>query len=135
MKIYNQQWEMIESPDLDLGYLIKTQRTILCYYEITQEEIGHYETVEEFPNGGKAIEWIIDAPEEGQWVFYDNLGNQIDCDIEIPNDIPHEMDMENIEECLMYIPYTFEELKEQEKEASKISTNEILNALLGIMEE
>ena len=26
------------------------------------EEVGHYETVAEYPNGGKDVEWVVDTP-------------------------------------------------------------------------
>ncbi|MBQ8733061.1 MAG: hypothetical protein IJY76_01005, partial [Anaerotignum sp.] len=54
--------EILEEYDLEKGYL--KQDTMTIYHEavIGQEEIGHYETIREYPNGGKDVEYVIDQP-------------------------------------------------------------------------
>ena len=48
--------------DFSKGYLITGQiETIIPAIE-AQEEKGHYETIAEYPNGGKDIQWIVDQP-------------------------------------------------------------------------
>jgi len=62
MEIYNEQMELIENPDLSLGYLKPGTRTE--HHEAVEgvEEVWHYETIAEYPNGGKDVEKVIDVP-------------------------------------------------------------------------
>ena len=67
MKIYNEEkTEELNLDDLnmELGYL---KEDVLIHHISAQpliEEQGHYETIAEYPNGGKDVEWIVDV--EGQ---------------------------------------------------------------------
>ena len=49
--------------NLELGYL-KPESIISMHHEATEEvkEIGHYEVIAEYPNGRKAVAWVIDVP-------------------------------------------------------------------------
>ena len=49
--------------NLELGYL-KPESIISMHHEATEEvkEIGHYEVIAEYPNGGKDVAWVIDVP-------------------------------------------------------------------------
>ena len=49
--------------NLELGYL-KPESIISIHHEATEEvkEVGHYEVIAEYPNGGKDVAWIIDTP-------------------------------------------------------------------------
>lgn len=114
MKILNVEGNVVENPDLELGHLVISKQPIKHHYIVTQEEAGYYEIIAEYPNGGKDVEWKIDTPEEGHWVTYDEKGNEIKTDIIIPDDAPHEIDIDDFEEVYTYIPYTEEELKEKE---------------------
>jgi len=62
MEIYNENMERIEKPDLSLGYLKPSTRTE--HHEAIEgvEEVWHYETIAEYPNGGKDVEKVIDVP-------------------------------------------------------------------------
>lgn len=62
MEIYNQNMERIENPDLSLGYLKHSARTV--HHEAVEgvQEKWHYETIAEYPNGGKDIKKVIDVP-------------------------------------------------------------------------
>ena len=62
MKIIDTNGNTIESPDLSLGWLEDKTRTI--HHDTVQavEEVSHYETIAEYPNGGKDVEKIIDVP-------------------------------------------------------------------------
>ena len=55
MEIYNEEMERIENPDLTLGYLKPGVRTE--HHEAVDgvSWVWHYETVTEYPNGGKDI--------------------------------------------------------------------------------
>lgn len=97
MEIYNEQMERIESPDLSLGRLERSTRTV--HHEAVQgvEEVWHYETVAEYENGGKDVEKVIDVPGVEAQAAYDE---------EIP--------------ILIYHPYTQEELDAIEAEREKL---------------
>lgn len=63
MKVYNKdKTEILEEYDLTKGELVKDK--IITHHEevIGQEEEGHYETIAEYPNGGKDVEYVIDKP-------------------------------------------------------------------------
>lgn len=52
-----------EEANLELGYL-KPESIISIHHEAIEEvkEVGHYEVIAEYPNGGKDVAWIIDVP-------------------------------------------------------------------------
>lgn len=106
MEMYNENMELIENPDLSLGYLKSSTRTE--HHEAVQgvEEKWHYETIAEYPNGGKDIQKIIDAP---------GVEAKAAWDEEIPIQI--------------YIPYTQEELDRIEEEKNKPTQEERIAAL------
>lgn len=66
MDIYDEtKTTLLNENDLNLeeGYL-KDDKLIIRHDKIEgKEEIGHYETVVEYDNGGKDVEWVVD--EEG----------------------------------------------------------------------
>lgn len=62
MKIIDATGNPIESPDLTAGWLeIKTQ-TIHHDAVAGVEEVSHYETIAEYPNGGKDVQKVVDVP-------------------------------------------------------------------------
>ena len=96
MEIYNESMERIEHPDLTLGSLKPGTRTV--HHEAVEgvTEVWHYETLAEYPNGGKDIRRVIDVPGVQAREAYDE---------EIPIQI--------------YVPYTQEELGRMEAERNK----------------
>lgn len=106
MEIYNQHMERIENPDLSLGRLEPGTRTE--HHDAVQgvEEKWHYETIAEYPNGGRDVKRVIDvAGTEAKDAW----------DEEIPIQI--------------YIPYTQEELDRMEEEKNKPTQEERLAVL------
>ena len=95
-EIYNEQMERIENPDLTLGYLKPSTRTE--HHEAVEgvQEVWHYETVAEYPNGGRDIRKVVDVQ---------GVEAQAAWDEEIPIQI--------------YVPYTQEELDRMEAERNK----------------
>ena len=95
-EIYNEQMERIENPDLTLGYLRPGTRTE--HHEAVDGvmEVWHYETVAEYPNGGKDIRKVVDVP---------GVEAQEAWDEEIPIQI--------------YVPYTQDELDRIDAERNK----------------
>lgn len=105
-EIYNENMEHIENPDLTLGYLRPGTRTV--HHDAVEgvTEVWHYETVAEYPNGGKDVRKVVDVP---------GVGAQAAWDEEIPIQI--------------YVPYTQEELDRMEAERNKPAMEDRLIAL------
>ena len=105
-EIYNENMERIERPDMTLGYLKSSTRTE--HHEAIEgvTEVWHYETVAEYPNGGKDIRKVVDVP---------GVEAQAAWDEEIPIQI--------------YVPYTQEELNRMEAERNKPAMEDRLIAL------
>lgn len=63
MKVFNQdKTQILEEYDLELGYLVEdTIEQHIPEVQAVQEQ-GHYETIAEYPNGGKDIKWVVDVP-------------------------------------------------------------------------
>ena len=100
-EIYNEQMERIEHPDLTLGYLRPGTRTE--HHEAVEgvQEVWHYETVAEYPNGGMDVRKVMDVQ---------GVEAQAAWDEEIPIQI--------------YVPYTQEERDRMEAERNKPTTEE-----------
>ena len=52
-----------EQINLELGYL-RPESIISIHHKAVEEvkEVGHYEVIAEYPNGGKDVIWVIDVP-------------------------------------------------------------------------
>ena len=96
MKIIDETGAVMENPDLTLGYLTDDTEEITHPAAEGVEEQWHWETVTEYPNGGKDVQKIIDrpgVPAQEEWVEH----------------VPIQK----------YIRYTAEELAAQEAERKK----------------
>ena len=96
MKIIDENGAAIEAPDLTLGYLTDSTEEIIHPAVEGVEEQWHYETVAEYPNGGRDVQKIVDRPgiqAQEEWV----------------EQVPIQK----------YVRYTAEELAAQEKERQK----------------
>ena len=100
-EIYNESMERIENPDLSLGYLKPGTRTVHHEAVLGVQEVWHYETVAEYPNGGRDIRKVVDVP---------GVEAQESWDEEIPIQI--------------YVPYTQDELDRIEAERNKPTTEQ-----------
>lgn len=88
MKVYNQdKTQILEEYDLTQGKLVNDILVIHHSKVEPVKEVSHYETLVEYPNGGKEVKKVIDTPAVKGHEAYD----------------------EN-EEILVYVPYTQEEL-------------------------
>lgn len=92
MKIIDSNGNPIEAPDLTKGYLKPETRTIHHDSVAGVEEVSHYETIAEYPNGGKDVRKVVDVPGVAAKEAYDE-------EVEV----------------LRYILYTADELAAQEK--------------------
>jgi len=96
MKILDETGAVVENPDLTLGYLTASTEEITHPAVEGVEEQWHWETVTEYPNGGKDVQKIVDRPgvkAQEEWV----------------EQVPVQR----------YIRYTAEELAAQEEERKK----------------
>ena len=94
MKVYNEdKTEILEDYDVNRGTLQDDILTI--HYDKVDgvEEQGHYETIKEYENGGKDVEWIVDVPGVDPVEEHDEY-----------------------EQIQIYIPYSDEKLAEIDKE-------------------
>ena len=119
MRIFDENGIEIKSPDLMKGHL-KEDRLFVMHHEAVKavQEVGHYETVAEYPNGGKDVEWIVDIPGVEAADAWDEY-----------------------EDVLRYVLYTAEELEEMESNRKptheeRLSTLEeaLHMILLGVVE-
>lgn len=62
MKIIDEHGNPMESPDLSLGWLEDKTQTIHHDAVAGVEEVSHYETLAEYPNGGKDVQKVVDVP-------------------------------------------------------------------------
>lgn len=89
MRIFNKdKTKELFNCDLNKGYTIEDKLVTHIKGQKKIEEEGHYETITEYPNGGKDVEWIVDVP--GQ-------------EYEPPRD--------DIEKIQIFIPYTPDEIR------------------------
>ena len=93
MKIIDENGAAIETPDLTLGYLVDNTEPVEHPAVEGVEEVSHYETVTEYPGGGRDVRKVIDVlgvPAQAAWT----------------EQVPIQR----------YIRYTAEELAAQEEE-------------------
>lgn len=96
MKILDETGAVIESPDLTLGYLISSTEPVEHPAVAAVPEASHYETVAEYPGGGRDVRRVIDVPGvPGREAWTEQVPVQ------------------------KYIRYTAEELAAQEEERKK----------------
>ena len=62
MKIIDENGAVVETPDLTLGYLVDDTEPVEHPSEEGVDEVSHYETVAEYPNGGRDVRKVIDVP-------------------------------------------------------------------------
>lgn len=62
MKIIDINGNPMENPDLSLGWLENKTQTIHHDAVAGVEEVSHYETLAEYPNGGKDVQKVVDVP-------------------------------------------------------------------------
>ena len=112
MKIIDETGAVIENPDLTLGYLTDDTEEITHPAVEGVEELFHYETVAEYPNGGKDVRKVIDRPgvqAQEEWV----------------EKVPIQK----------YILYTAEELAAQEEERKKAEAREKLPETVAALQK
>ena len=111
MKIIDENGAALENPDLTLGWLRDETEAAEHPAQAGVPELSHYETVAEYPNGGKDVRKIIDregVPAQDAWT----------------EQVPIQR----------YILYTAEELSAQEEERKKAEEREKLPERVDALE-
>ena len=62
MKIIDETGAVMENPDLTLGYLTDDTQPLEHPAQEAVAEVAHYETVAEYPGGGKDVQRVVDVP-------------------------------------------------------------------------
>lgn len=87
MKVYNKdKTQELQEYDLSKGYL-RPDKLLIKHCEKIEEQ-GHYETLAEYENGGKEVEWVVDVAGQEEHDEYEDIQ--------------------------VYIPYTEKELAQME---------------------
>ncbi len=103
MKIIDETGAVVENPDLTLGYLTADTEEVTHPAVEGVEEQWHWETVTEYPSGGRDVQKVVDRPgvqAQEEWV----------------EQVPIQK----------YIRYTAEELAAQEEARKKAEAREKL---------
>ena len=61
MKIIDETGAVVENPDLTLGYLTDDTQPLEHPAQEAVAEVAHYETVAEYPGGGKDVQRVVDV--------------------------------------------------------------------------
>ena len=113
MKIYDEDFNTVENPDMEAGFAVAESRRITHRWVIDVQEESHEEVIAEYPEtGGKDIAIVVDVEEQGHWETLAENGEAIDYDGAIPDDWPHDAAIENVEEYMLYRAYDEDELAE-----------------------
>lgn len=92
-EIYDENGNHLDDYDPKKGYLKQGKHTIHHEAVAGIPEEGHYETIQEYPNGGKDVEWVVEKPGVQEQPAWDEETT-----------------------VYVYVPYTAEELAERERE-------------------
>ncbi len=111
MKILDETGAVVENPDLTLGYLTTSTEEVTHPAVEGVEEVSHYETVAEYPNGGRDVRKVIDVP---------GVPAQAAWTEQVP--------------VQRYIRYTAEELAAQEEARKKAEAREKLPERVDALE-
>ena len=112
MKIIDETGAVVENPDLTLGYLVGGTEPVEHPAVEGVEEQWHWETVTEYPNGGRDVQKIVDRPgvtAQEEWV----------------EQVPIQR----------YIRYTAEELAAQEEARKKQEAKDKLPETVAALQE
>ena len=111
MKILDETGAVVENPDLTLGYLTDDTQPLEHPAQEAVAEVAHYETVAEYPGGGRDVRKIIDVP---------GVPAQAAWTEQVP--------------IQKYVRYTAEELAAQEEERKKAEAREKLPERVDALE-
>ena len=106
MKVYNQEkTKVLENYDLRFGKLVCDVLETLVPEQKPVEEKFHFETIKEYPNGGKELKKVIDVPSSAG--------------------VKEHIEKENIK---VFIPYSEQELEQIKLTTLRLERNALLCA-------
>ena len=111
MKIIDETGAVVENPDLTLGYLTDDTQPLEHPAQEAVAEVAHYETVAEYPGGGRDVQRVVDVP-----------------------GVPAKPAWTEQLPIKRYIRYTAEELAAQEEERKKAEAREKLPERVDALE-
>ncbi len=114
MRVFNENTTIeLTAYDLEKGYL-KADKMFVKYHEPIQavEEQGHYETIAEYPNGGKEVEWVVDI-----------------------QGVKAKDAWEEWEDIQIYIPYNESELNELKQQRYENKVQELIREKYSLSQE
>ena len=111
MKIIDETGTVVENPDLMLGYLTDDTQPLEHPAQEAVAEVAHYETVAEYPSGGRDVQRLVDVP-----------------------GVPARSAWTEQLPIKRYIRYTAEELAAQEEERKKAEAREKLPERVDALE-
>ena len=111
MKIIDETGAVVENPDLTLGYLTDDTQPLEHPAQEAVAEVAHYETVAEYPGGGKDVQRVVDVP-----------------------GVPARPAWTEQLPIKRYIRYTAEELAAQEEARKKAEAREKLPERVDVLE-
>lgn len=106
---FDDGWNAVEDPDPSKGELRQEGVAVECRYVVESDEVGHYQVIAEYENGGKDVEWVVDEPEVGGWRFYRDDLEWPECPMTAPEDWPHETPVTTSVEVVRWHEWTPEE--------------------------
>lgn len=125
MRVFNEdKTQELKEYDLNLGHLIEDaivthhgaeiihHEAEIIHHNAVEgiEEQGHYETVAEYPNGGRDVRWVIDVEGVAPVLAWDEVIREAYDEI-AKEAYDHE------ERIKVYVPYTKREILELEKDS------------------
>ena len=137
MKIIDENGSVVENPDLTAGYLAADTEAVEHPAQDAVEELSHYETVAEYPNGGKDVRKVIDraaVPAAPAWTEQLPIQRYIRYTAEeLARREKEQQEARQQQEALDKLPQTLEALQEDNKTLKK--ENEMLRQCLLEMSE
>lgn len=137
MKIIDENGLVVENPDLTAGYLAADTEAVEHPAQDAVEELSHYETVAEYPNGGKDVRKVIDraaVPAAPAWTEQLPIQRYIRYTAEeLARREKEQQEARQQQEALDKLPQTLEALQEDNKTLKK--ENEMLKQCLLEMSE
>lgn len=114
MRVFNENKTIeLTAYDLEKGYL-KADKIFVKHHEAVQAvaEQGHYETIAEYPNGGKDVEWVVDVAKVEAKEAWDEY-----------------------EDIQVFIPYTDAELAKRKQEKYENRVAELIRTKYSLNQE
>lgn len=119
MKVFDENWNEIESPDLEVGAVEMESVDVIHTWIVDSPEQSHERVLAVYPEtGGKDVEIVIDEPEQGHWETRGMDGNLLPCD-DVPDDLSKDNPVQCVWDALRYRLLTEEELSQRAEQRKR----------------